>query len=218
MKSRQSLLSFTFLCGLAAGLCACENSRIMGSLLTPMISTITPNSVAAGTAQFGLQITSSDFTLGAQMFFNGSPRPTLESSVNGVLQPQLSGTIFAADVAAPGTAQITVVNPGGRTSNALTLTITPGPNPVPSIASVSPTSATVGTNSQQITVNGANFVQLSQVYFGDQLLQTTKFDSDMQLEATIPLAFLMNSGQVAITVKTPAPGGGTSNTVLFTIR
>jgi hypothetical protein len=40
----------------------------------------------------------------------------------------------------------------------------------------------------------------------------------MQLEATIPVAFLRNSGQVPITVKTPAPGGGTSNAVPFTIK
>jgi hypothetical protein len=69
-------------------------------------------------------------------------------------------------------------------------------------------------------VHGTNFVPLSQIYFGDQPLSFTpaKFDSDVQLEGTIPVALLLNRGQVSITVKTPAPGGGTSNAVLFTIK
>jgi trimeric autotransporter adhesin len=219
MKTHQSYL-YLILLSLTVGLGACENSKIMGSLLTPSISTMTPNSVAAGTAQFSLQIDGSNFTLDTVVLINGSRRPADRISVNGVLQPHISGTVFPSDVAMPGTAQITVVNPGGRTSNVVTLTITPGPNPVPSIASVSPASAPAGTNGQPITVHGTNFVPLSQIYFGDQLLPftLTKFDSDMQLEGTIPDAFLMNSGQVSIAVKTPAPGGGTSNAVLFTVR
>jgi hypothetical protein len=219
MRTHRSFL-YVILISLTIGLGACENSRIMGSLLTPSISTMTPNSVAAGTAQFSLQIDGSNFTLDTVVLINGSRRPTNEILVNGVLEPHISGTVFPSDVATPGTAQITVVNPGGRTSNVMTLTITPGPNPVPSIASVSPASAPAGTNGQPITVHGTNFVPLSQIYFGDQPLSFTpaKFDSDMQLEATIPVAFLRNSGQVPITVKTPAPGGSTSNAVPFTIK
>jgi trimeric autotransporter adhesin len=217
MKAPQSFLPFIFVCGLAAGLSACENWKIMGAL-NPGIFTMTPTSVAAGTAQFSIQITGSDFTIGVQILFNGSARPTNVSSMNGVMQQQISGTIFASDVAMPGLAQITVVNPGGRMSNAMTLTITPGPNPVPSVASVSPASAAAGANGLQVTVTGTNFVPLSQIFLGDQLLQATKFDSDMQLEATIPVAFLMKSGQMPITVKTPEPGGGTSNPVSFEIR
>jgi trimeric autotransporter adhesin len=221
MKAFQAFLPFIFICGLAAGLSACENWKIMGAL-NPGISTMTPTSVAAGTAQFSIQITGSDFTIGVQIFFNGSPRPTSGFSVNGVVQ-QISGAIFASDVAMPGTAQITVVNPGGRMSNAMTLTITPGPNPLPSIASVSPASAAAGApdqqiNALQVTVNGTNFVPLSQIFLGDELLRVTKFDSDMQLEATIPVGLLMKSGQMPITVRTPEPGGGTSNPVPFEIR
>ncbi|MFY9530466.1 MAG: hypothetical protein WBC04_26200 [Candidatus Acidiferrales bacterium] len=217
MKAPHSFLPFFFICGLAAGLSACENSSIMGAL-NPGISTMTPTSVAAGTAQFSIQITGSDFTIGVQIFFNGSPRPTNVSSMNGVVQQQISGTIFASDVAMPGIAQITVVNPGSRMSNAMTLTITPGPNSLPSIASISPASAAAGANGLQVTVNGTNFVPLSQIFLGDQSLQVTKFDSDMQLEATIPIAMLIKSGPVPITVKTPEPGGGTSNPVSFEIR
>jgi trimeric autotransporter adhesin len=236
MKAPHRALCLLLLSGLAA-LSACENSRIMGAL-NPGISTMTPASVAAGTAQFSIQISGSNFTIGVQMFLNGSPRPTSGFSLNGMMQPQISGTVFASDVAMPGTAQITVVNPGGMTSNVMTLTITPGPNPVPLIASVSPASAATAVssqqmppqqmpveqmnanqiNDQQIIVEGANFVELSQIFFGDHLLRVTKFHSDMELEATIPAALLRKSGPMPITVRTPAPGGGTSNPVPFDIR
>ena len=91
----------------------------------------------------------------------------------------------------------------------------PPQNPIPAIATISPTSAAAGsTGSFTLTINGTNFVATSTVDFGGMVLTTT-FVSSRQLTATIPAPATL-PGSVAVTVTNPAPGGGTSNAVNFT--
>ena len=61
---------------------------------------------------------------GSVVRWNGSDRPTTSNgSINGLI-----AQISASDIAAAGTAAVTVFNPGpgGGSSNSLTFTITPG--------------------------------------------------------------------------------------------
>jgi hypothetical protein len=69
-----------------------------------------------------LTVTGTDFVAGSTVQWNGSGRPT-----TFVSSTQLTAQISMADVASPGTANITVFNPapGGGTSNALVFTINP---------------------------------------------------------------------------------------------
>ena len=57
--------------------------------------------------------------------WNGAPRTTTFVSAT-----QLTAQIPATDIAAAGTASVTVQNPGGAVSNALTFTITQGLPPL----------------------------------------------------------------------------------------
>jgi DNA-binding beta-propeller fold protein YncE len=64
------------------------------------------------------------FVAGSVVHWNGSDRPTTSNgSING-----LTAQISASDIAAAGTAVVTVVNPapGGGSSNSLTFTVTTG--------------------------------------------------------------------------------------------
>ncbi len=92
---------------------------------------------------------------GAVVRWNGSDRTTSGSGGS-----QRTASIPASDIAAAGTASITVVNPGGGTSNAATFTIN---NPSPTLASISPNSATAGGGAFTLTVTGSNFVNGSVV-------------------------------------------------------
>src|SRR5712691_5077706 len=86
---------------------------------TPVQSALSPASVAAGAAGFGLTVTGSNFVSGSTVQWNAANRTTTFLS-----STQLQATIPATDVATAGTAQVTVVNPApGGTSNALTFTI-----------------------------------------------------------------------------------------------
>ena len=89
-------------------------------------------------------------------------------------------------------------------------------NPVPVISSLSPYSSFTGVESFTLTVNGTNFVDASQVQWNG-VDRTTIFVSSTQLTAEIPAADITAAGTIPVTVVNPAPGGGTSNAVDFSI-
>jgi hypothetical protein len=90
-------------------------------------------------------------------------------------------------------------------------------NPVPTVSSVMPTSATAGGQGFTLTVNGTNFVNGSVVNFGGAA-KTTSYGSTTQLTAAITAADIANAAVVPVTVTNPTPGGGTSNSVNFTVN
>jgi hypothetical protein len=80
----------------------------------PSISSLTPPNVNAGGGDFTITVTGKGFASTSTVNWNGSNRMTKEIS-----DTQVTVTITAADIAAVGAAQITVINPppGGGTSN-----------------------------------------------------------------------------------------------------
>jgi hypothetical protein len=92
----------------------------------------------------------------------------------------------------------------------------PSGNPVPTLTSISPTSATAGGVAFTLTANGSNFISSSVVRWGGAN-RTTTFVSSTQLTATIPASDLVTAGTVQVTVFNPSPGGGTSAGRTFSI-
>jgi len=88
----------------------------------PAITSLSPNTVKAGNVAFTLTVNGSGFIAGSVVRWNGALRATTFLSA-----AQLRAAITRPDVAAAGTASVTVFNPtpGGGTSNAATFTITP---------------------------------------------------------------------------------------------
>jgi N,N-dimethylformamidase beta subunit-like, C-terminal/Domain of unknown function (DUF4082)/Bacterial Ig domain len=93
-----------------------------GSGSGPALNSLSPGSAPAGGPAFTLTVTGTNFASGATVRWNGSSRTT-----TFVSSTQLTAAIGAADIAAAGTAQVTVANPGGSVSNALPLPITACP-------------------------------------------------------------------------------------------
>jgi subtilisin len=89
-------------------------------------------------------------------------------------------------------------------------------NSVPSIASLNPASAPVGSPAFTLTVNGSGFVSTSVVRWND-VPKATTFVSATQLRAAIDAADVASIGQALVTVASPAPGGGVSNPVAMPI-
>src|SRR5262249_32097082 len=110
------------------------SARVLVVNPLPSIGSIFPSSVAAASSGFELAIYDggSPYTLVGPptVYWNGPPRTArfgLWDICPGICPPApLVATIPASDVATPGTATITVVNPGpgGGTSNPVTFTIT----------------------------------------------------------------------------------------------
>src|ERR1700686_1619956 len=94
----------------------------------------------------------------------------------------------------------------------------PQPNPSPSLAtgSLNPSSSVVGGAAFMLTVTGSNFVSSSTVQWNGTA-RTTTFVSTTSLQAAVTAADTATGGMAMVTVSTPAPGGGVSGALSFTI-
>jgi uncharacterized protein (TIGR03437 family) len=120
---------------------------------------------------------------------------------------------------ATGTAVAVSISMGSVVSNTVTMAVGPLPvvNPTPSITSLAPFSASPGTSSSVLTVNGAGFLSSSTVTFNG-INQTPTLMSASQLTITLTASDLAAPGAFAVTVANPPPGGGSSNTAEFIVQ
>jgi hypothetical protein len=90
-------------------------------------------------------------------------------------------------------------------------------NGVPAITSITPSTVTAGAGDLSISVTGTGFVSGSAVRWNGTAIVTT-FSTDTSLAATVPANDLADGLASAITVFNPAPGGGSSVAVNFTVN
>ena len=83
---------------------------------------LVPDAVKPGSAGLKLTVNGTGFVPGAKVRWNGSPRTT-----KFVSQSRLTATVLSSDIAKPGTASITVFDPGpgGGVSNVVFFEVTP---------------------------------------------------------------------------------------------
>jgi hypothetical protein len=108
---------------------------------------------------------------------------------------------------------------GGCTKNNTNPNPNPTPttqNPLPTILNLTPNTIKAGNGDVTITIVGTNFISKSIAQL-ETVALATSFNSSTQLTAVIPSTVLLNAGTLKITVVSPAPGGGTSNSLVFTI-
>ena len=181
----------------------------------PAITSLSPASVTAGAPVFTLTVNGTNFIGSSVINWNGSALTT--TYINST---QLTATVSASLVTTAGTAAVTVVTPapGGGTSNAATFTVSaPGNNPVPTLTAISPASITAGAAAFTLTANGSNFINTSVIKWNGTSLTTTYLTGSL-LTATVSAALVTTAGTANVTVFNPAPGGGTSGPIIFTIN
>ncbi len=93
----------------------------------------------------------------------------------------------------------------------------PHNNPVPVVTSLQPSSASAGGLGFTLMVTGSNFISSSAVRWNGTTKSTTYVNSTT-LSATISSADIASAGAAQVTVFNPAPGGGQSNALTFTIN
>jgi len=167
----------------------------------PILTSISPASAVAGSGPITLTATGSNFTTTSMVQVNGANRST-----SFVSSTQLTATLTAGDLANAGSLSITVTTASSGTSAPLTFTVN---NPVPSLASISPSTAAAGGAAFTLTVSGSNFVNGSVIQVNGSS-RSTAFVSGTQLSASIPASDIASAGTLSITVVNPAPGGGAS--------
>jgi len=91
------------------------------------------------------------------------------------------------------------------------------PNPLPSLTSLSPASVTSPGSNTWVTITGTKFVPGSVAQWNG-VARTTVFVNSGQLRVAIPVSDLATPKTATIRVVNPAPGGGSSGTLNFTVK
>ncbi len=178
----------------------------------PTIVTLSPPSALAGAAAQTLTINGTDFVSTSTVTYNG---PSPSHTATFVDSTHLTISLTVADQAAAGNYPVVVTNsaPGGGTSNSVNFTLNNG---VPTITSLSPPSAVVGSAGQTVTIIGTNFVSTSTVtYNGPSPSHTATFVDSTHLTISLSTSDLETAGAYPVVVTNPTPGGGPSNSVNF---
>jgi photosystem II stability/assembly factor-like uncharacterized protein len=183
------------------------------------LRSISPVTTATGSGGAMLVVIGAGFTPSSVVEFNGMPLVTTQDATNPATQ--LSPTIPASLVTVAGVAQIRVNDPGQGVSNALAFTVT---GPPPFLTAVNPNSVMEGSGDTVVTLLGAQFSPNSIVLYARTQNNVrvvtdlpTVFLTSSQLQATIPASIVAQGDIDDISVFRPAPGGGESNAVTFTV-
>ena len=194
--------------------CGRAPTSTLNSNPVPAVVSLSPDTATTLGTAFTLTVNGSGFVPASVVQWNGSNRMT--TFVNS---SQLMAQIGSSDMAAAGKVAVTVFNPapGGGISSPLVFTIRElAPNPPPTAGNLFPSMLTVQGPAFTLTVNGSNFVPASVVLWNGSS-RATAFVNSSQLTAQIGASDVASAGQDAVTVSNPAPGGGTSNSLSFTV-
>jgi len=177
----------------------------------PTITSLSPSSAIVGGGAFTLTVHGTGFFSDSVVNWAASPRITTYVSAN-----EVTAIINAVDIAKAGTFKVTVANPAneGGTSVASNFVVN---NPVPTLISISPSSAAHGGKAFTLTAAGTNYISGSYIAWNGTKLTTT-YVSGTTLTAKVPAADIKTAGTASVTVVNAAPGGGTSAALTFTIN
>ena len=183
-----------------------------GSVVT-IIDSISPNNATAGDPGFTITVYGQYFSGNSRIKWNDSILPTTYINAN-----LLTATVNESFIANAAVDSISVLSAAsGILSNKLPFFCGSGQtNPTPYINALSPASIVAGASAFTITVSGNNFLN-SSIIMWNGVAVSTNYVSVNELTATISASSVANSGSASVTVFTPSPGGGTSNSTGFTI-
>jgi MBG domain (YGX type)/Bacterial Ig domain/MBG domain len=200
--------------GTYAGAITCSGAAKVGVLFAYVAGSMTVQPAAA-------TVTANNQTMVA-----GATVPTLTyANTSGLTFTTAPACTTTATSSSPaGTYPISCA--GAVTSNynvtyvggIMTVSVAPTtPNNVPMVANLSPmTAAAAGSANLTLTVTGGSFVSGSSVLWNGKVRATT-FVSPTQLTATILASDLSAVGTADVAVFNPAPGGGSSTSLTFSI-
>jgi hypothetical protein len=152
----------------------------------------------------------------------GAPPYTWSVPAGSAAPPGLAlqtGGLLQGTPSVPGNFAFFVVvsdSAGASVQLALTMSVIPATNPVPSLVTISPTTAVQGSPDMVVTLSGADIAPNAIVLWDGVPLPST-YLSPTQIAASIPTLDLATDGSHQVSITNPAPGGGTSAPVTFTV-
>ncbi len=184
-----------------------SDSNVATAVYTITLPAATPTfSVAPGTYPTAQTVSITDATTGVTIYY----------TTDGTT-PTPSSTKYGGAISVSSTETLKAIATGsGYTTSAVATAAYVITNPVPAIGSISPAFASAGGPAFQLTLNGTGFAATSVAYWGSSAL-ATQFVNPKQVTAQVPVSDIAAAGSTAVTVQTPAPGGGVSNSFQFEV-
>ena len=178
--------------------------------LPPIVTSVTPDTATVGSVGPSIVVAGNNFVSRSIVQLDGAPLATSFISVT-----ELRATIPTSKLAQTGVLRLSVGTgpPGGGASKEVTFDVQ---NPGATLTSLSPLSVVAGAGATSLQAGGTGFVNGAKIVYGATDLTTT-FVSSTSLTATIPASLLVTSGTMPVKVVNPAPGGGASTPISFTI-
>jgi len=176
----------------------------------PALRVIRPESAEAGGPAFELTVVGSRFVEGAVVHWNDTALPTAFVS-DGELHAQIPANLIA--VATLAAVLVSNPSPSAGASESVPFPVNWA---VPVLASLSPANALAGTAGLTLRVNGGGFGSATVVRINGSDRPTT-FVSATSLDIVLAAADLAVEGTIQVTVFSPAPGGGESDSLPFRI-
>ncbi len=177
----------------------------------PVAAGVAPSTVIAAQGAISVTVSGQYFTATSVVYFNGGSRPT---SLN--YQGQLVAQLTTQDVAAAGTASITVEDPASLDVPSNPVGFVIQPLPALALSSLSPATVPAGNAAFTLTVFGTGFSIQSAVALNGTAL-TTSYVSPTTLSAPVSATQVASIGSAPVTVVNPANQGGTSSPLTLTI-
>ena len=180
----------------------------------PVADYVSPLYILAGTSSQRIFVSGTKLARNSKITIDGKELVT--ELVN--VQVGLRATLQASDIESPKIINVAIYNPppGGGYSTSYKLSIVGEPNPVPKIASLSPSAAILGGAAFTLTIHGSNFIEGANVYWNNKVYKPTSI-SATQIEVLVPAIDIRAGGEASVSVYNPTPGGGQSNIIKLRI-
>jgi len=195
---------------------------VVAAVPKPTISSLAPSEVRAGSWDAYVMVWSAGNPTEG-MFLPGATAQagTTSLTVQYLTPSQLIVTIPNTLLKSAATLNVVVTNPGGSLGSVASApvpfkVVTTG-NAVPGLSNMTPTSAAKDTASVQVTVNGSGFLAWAPVYLNGKP-SGQSLTGGSQFKTTLTAAYQLGSaGPIQFVVANPAPGGGFSKPLTFTV-
>ena len=185
-----------------------ENPVTLQVVANASLTSLTPNAAAAGAPQMSMAVLGTGFVdplspAGGSIVQWRFNNVTTDLPTAYVSSTQLTAAIPTALLAVPGFAGVTVLQPGGVSSNSLPFAVL-----APAITALSRTTAPQGSAAFGLTVTGGNFADRTstpsiggaltpEVRFGATLLAPTAFTA-ASVTVTVPANLLTTPGNIPV--------------------
>ncbi len=177
---------------------------------SPALNAVSPANFVSGSSDTVLNLSGTGFLASSTVQINGTAH--LATYVSST---QINIALSAIELATAGSFSVVVTNPapGGGSSSAASYAVN---NPAPVVTGVAPSTFTVGATATTLAISGAGFLPSTVV----QINGVARSASVNSTQINLPLSAtdLATTGNFNVALTNPAPGGGTSSTVSYSVN